>query len=323
MPETSHELFEFMRDATRQMDSDYDQIEKRSREDSGTAGDQGEENWATLLRRWLPPTYQVVTKGRILSDQGDASPQVDVLLLSPAYPKALLGNKYYLAGGVLAAFECKITLKAAHIRDFVKTAVSISKLAPRRMGSPFRELNSPIVYGLLAHAHAWKAPTYTPSKNLEKALLIADQKFVMHPSEMPELLCVANLGTWTKGFDAWIGPGMNVWSEEMAGIFGKDGAVTTTYAGFTRDSSNSWAADQPMGFTPIGAVISWLLRRLAEDDESLRRLAQYFARTGLLGRGMGIQRRWPAEVYSSEVRTGIATGRLVNGSLWNEWNIGF
>ena len=323
MPAKDHELFDFMGDATRQMESDYEQIQKRATEDPGTAGDQGEENWANLLRRWLPPTYQVVTKGRILSDQGTAGPQVDVLLLSPAYPKALIDKKHYLAGGVLAAFECKVTLKAAHVQDFVKHAVSISRLAPRRMGSPYSELNSPILYGLLAHAHDWNNPASAPSKNLERALLTADTKFVTHPSEMPDLLCVANLGTWIKGFNAWIGPGMNVWSEEMADIYGKDGAVTTSYAGFTKNASDSWAADQLTGFTPIGTVISQLLSRLAADDESLRRLAHYFTRTGLLGRGMGEMRRWPGEVYSSEVRAGIAAGRLVNGRPWDEWNMGF
>lgn len=313
MPAENHELFAFMRDATLQMESDHDQIQKRATEDPGTAGDQGEENWASLLRHWLPPSYRVVTKGRILSDQGTAGPQVDVLLLSPAYPEALIDKKLYLAGGVLAAFECKVTLKAAHIRDFVKHAVSISQLAPRRMGSPARELNSPIVYGLLAHAHVWDAPTSTPSKNINRALLTADKEFVTHPSEMPDLLGVANLGTWAKGFDAWFGPEMLLWSEQMADIYGKDGSATTFYIESTKTASDSWAANQPTGFTPIGAIISQLLNRLAADDESLRRLALYFIQAGLQGRGVGKQRHWSGEVYSSDVRTGIATGRLVNG----------
>ncbi len=144
-----------------------------------------------------------------------------------------------------------------------------------------------------------------------------------HPSEMPDLLCVANLGTWVKGAGAWFGPGMDLWSEQMADIFGIDGGVTTAYYGITKNSSDSWAADQPPGFTPIGAVISQLLNRLASDDESLRRLAHYFIKTGLLGRGAGEQRTWPGEVYSPEVRAGIAAGRLVNGRPWDEWNLGF
>lgn len=323
MPETNHELSDFMRDATFQMALEYDRIQKRAADDPGTAGDQGEENWATLLRRWLPPVYQIVTKGRILSDEGTAGPQVDVLVLSPSYPKALLDKKLYLAGGVLAAFECKVTLKAAHVRDFIKHAASISRLAPRRKGSPFRELNSPIVYGLLAHAHVWNMPNSTPSENIESSLLDADEEFVKHPSEMPNLLCVANLGTWTKSASAWIGPGMNIWSEKMADIFGKEGAVTTAYIQHTKDTSDKWAEDQPVGFTPIGVAISQLLNRLAADDDSLRRIALYFMRAGLVGRGAGKQRLWPGAVYSPEVRAGIAAGRLVNGRLWDEWNIGF
>jgi len=109
----------------------------------------------------------------------------------------------------------------------------------------------------------------------------------------------------------------------MANIYGKEGAATTSYAAHTKDASDSWAAEQPAGFTPIGAAISQLLNRLAYDDESLRRLALYFIKTGLCGRGVGAQRIWPGEVYSPEVRAGIAAGRLVNGRLWDQWNVGF
>src|SRR4051794_38517479 len=105
-----HEVHEFMLQATRKMQADYELIRRRTKEDPGTAGDQGEENWAELFREWLPPTYQVVTKGRILSHNGSAGPQIDVLILSPSYPKRLLGEKLYLAAGVTAAFECKTTV---------------------------------------------------------------------------------------------------------------------------------------------------------------------------------------------------------------------
>lgn len=110
----SHDLFDFMRAATREMQEDYERIQKRAVEDPGTAGDQGEEDWKRLLTNWLPPMYQVVTKGRILSAEGIASPQVDVLVLHPAYPRKLLDKKLYLAGGVAAAFECKLTLRNRH-----------------------------------------------------------------------------------------------------------------------------------------------------------------------------------------------------------------
>ena len=156
--EKSHDLHDFMRQLSNEMAAEYDRIQKRATEDPGTAGDQGEENWAELLRGWLPRTYAVVTKGRIISADGRTSPQVDVLVLKDVYPERLLDKKLYLAAGVAAAFECKTTLTAAHIAKAVQTCVIIKDLYPVREGSPYKELHAPIVYGLLAHSHSWKAP---------------------------------------------------------------------------------------------------------------------------------------------------------------------
>jgi hypothetical protein len=68
----------------------------------------------------------------------------------PSYPSILLDKKLYLAGGVAAAFECKTTLKAEHVNKAVETSASLRKNLPKREGSPYRELNSTIIYGLLA-----------------------------------------------------------------------------------------------------------------------------------------------------------------------------
>ncbi len=167
----SSDLFDFTAAATKEMADEYERIRKRAAEDPGTAGDQGEENWATLLRRWLPSYFHVVTKGRILSHHGIASPQVDVLVLSPAYPKHLLDKKLYLAGGVEAAFECKTTLKAEHIATALANASEIRAHLPERKGTPYRELCSQVVYGLLAHSHSWKSAKSTPLKNVTNSLL--------------------------------------------------------------------------------------------------------------------------------------------------------
>ncbi len=67
-------------------------------EDPGTAGDEGEENWADLLRDWLPQNYHIVTKGRILARNNEAGPQLDILVLKPDYPSKLLNKKHYLVG---------------------------------------------------------------------------------------------------------------------------------------------------------------------------------------------------------------------------------
>ena len=71
--EKSHDLYDFMAQISGEKSAEYQRIRKRATEDSGTAGDQGEENWAELLRDWLPPTYQVVTKGSMWGGRSRAS----------------------------------------------------------------------------------------------------------------------------------------------------------------------------------------------------------------------------------------------------------
>lgn len=165
-----NELFAYMKDATRTIQSEYERISARSKEDPGTAGDNGEENWAELLRKWLPKHYHVVTKGRIMNAKGECSPQVDVLVLSPYYPPALIEKKEYLGAGVLAAFECKLTLEAHHIQKAIETARDIARLLPvERERTPFHELYSTITYGLLAHSHSWTKPNSAPQDNIARA----------------------------------------------------------------------------------------------------------------------------------------------------------
>ena len=200
MPEDkTHDLHDFMKQLQDKMAANYKHIQKRASEDPGTAGDQGEENWRDLLSGRLPRTYEVVTKGRIIGQDGHTSPQVDVLVLKSIYPKQLIdeGEKIFLAAGVAAAFECKTTLKAEHIEKAVKTCVKIKNLYPAREGTPYKELHAPIVYGLLAHSHSWKSNNSTPENNIEQKLHESDKLHVSHPRLGLDLLCVADLNTWT------------------------------------------------------------------------------------------------------------------------------
>jgi hypothetical protein len=82
--------------------------------------------------------YRVVTKGRILSHEGAAGPQVDVLVLHPNYPPFLVNKKLYLASGVLAAFECKLTLKAEHITKATQNSAAVKRLLRATPGLALR-----------------------------------------------------------------------------------------------------------------------------------------------------------------------------------------
>jgi hypothetical protein len=314
----THDLHDFMRQISIEMSAEYNRIQKRATEDPGTAGDQGEENWAELLRDWLPRNYEVVTKGRIISQEGDTSPQIDVLVLKSSYPKKMLNKKLYLAAGVAAAFECKTTLKASHIADALSTCAKIKSFYQDRVGTPFKELHSPLVYGLLAHSHSWKGEKSTPEENIREKLYESDAEFVCHPRQQLDILCVADLATWTSSAMTFIGPRqVRDWTS-MSRMYGPDGSATSAYVGHTYSYEQ-----QVEQFTPIGVLISYLSQKLAWEDPAFRDLADYYRITNIAGSGSGHMRKWPASIYSDEIRSRVEAGMLSNGKLWDEWSIHF
>lgn len=324
MPEEkTHDLYDFMRRLSDKMTANYNQIQKRATEDPGTAGDQGEENWAELLRGWLPRNYEVVTKGRIISPDGHVSPQVDVLVLKSIYPKQLIdeGQKIYLAAGVAAAFECKTTLIAEHIEKAVKTCVEIKNLYPKRKGTPYKELHAPIVYGLLAHSHYWKAPNSTPETNIEQKLLESDKLYVSHPRECLDLLCVADFGTWILSKITFFSPRMLPGNEKLyPSEFDPDGAALSAYIGHTPSNNRHFEH-----FTSIGTLVYDLSQRLGWENPALRDLVSYYRITNIGGIGSGKPRTWPSSIYSKEVRLRAEHPDLSIGpdAEWDEWKMVF
>jgi hypothetical protein len=317
----SHDLFNFLASVTQDMALEYERIQKRATEDPGTAGDQGEENWASLLRNWLPPTYQVVTKGRILGHQGIASPQVDVVVLHPTYPRQLLDKKLYLAGGVAAAFECKLTLRAEHIGSAIKNAVEIRRILMPRTGTPYKELNTSIIYGLLAHAHIWKGKNSSPMHNISKGLESWRSAGVQHPRELLDFLCIANYGTYVlqkQPFELGL--------EKSYGSRGPVGTGYMQYVPFKylpeafKDTVAPEHRDAKPSFEPIGTLLCYLLHKLAWEDLSLRPLAEYFHLAEVEGVGGGRLIGWPLNIYSEEVRDRILSNVSSKYDPWNEWS---
>lgn len=304
-PLLTHELHDFMTQASDEMASEYARIQKRASEDPGTAGDQGEENWAQLLRDWLPPSYRVVTKGRLVGHDNQASPQVDVLVLRPGYPEKLTNKKLYLAHGVAAAFECKTTLKAEHISRAVDAAATTKGILPPREGTPYKELRSPLIFGLLAHSHVWKSPTSDPINNLTTKL-DASLRDIKHPRQSIDLVCVADLATFRE---ATCSSYNLAWKAAGTGY-----VVTTSMLSATAQTSGQAAA-----FRPIGSFICSLVEKLAWEDPSLRYFADYYRLAGLGGNAGAPMREWPLSVYSGAVAERVTEGAPTSQIGFDEW----
>jgi hypothetical protein len=314
-----NDLYNFMRQAGDQMQAEYERIAARVREDPGTAGDQGEENWAHLLREWLPATMHVVTKGRIMNERGETTGQVDILILDTTYPRDLLTKKVFLAGGVVAAFECKITLRAQHIRAAFSNSQRITSIFYPRIGTPYSELHRPMVYGLLAHSHEWKEPGSLPVENVTRIVTEEHEK-LSHPREMPDCICVSDLGSWTAYKQALVGcyvleDGAVRWSQQIPG----DRIAFSAY-GLHRPSSLHRESD----FTNVGAMITDLLVRVAREHGELRKIAQYFSRVGLLGNSAGRVRDWNLpSIYSPGVILRLSSEVPCSRDYWDDWYSAF
>lgn len=308
-----HDLHDFMMQISNQMQSEYDRIQKSAKEDPGTAGDEGEENWAQILRDWLPSKYEVVTKGQILSAEGKLSPQVDVIVLSPNYPPALRNKKKYLAGGVVAAFECKLTLKKRDIYKTLKNATLIKNLSLPGSGTPYKELMSKPIYGLLAHTSTWKS---NPVESIDGELNKADSEIVTHPREMLDLICVSDTATWAASKQPLMHPDEE--SDEYSKLLMNPNGIPTT--SYMCHSGGSWdvKSHQPY-FTPIGIFLAEFLVKLAWKDSDLRDIARYFIGVEFSNSSQGTLRYWDWSIYSSEFQNKLSFDKLKNEITWDEW----
>lgn len=299
---SQHELLDFLKRTNEDIEREYERISWRVSEDPGTAGDQGEENWKKLLKLWLPSGFEIVTKGRILGTNGNASPQLDVIVLSPDYPKQLIDCKLYLAGGVVAAFECKTTLKTSHIKKLMETSKCITELSLKESGTPKKDLKRKIYYGLLAHSHEWKKAKSRPKKNIRSSIIRYDLEVIKHPIEMPDIVCVADVATWRSC--------KLVIPTQPDSEFYKDSAVRSTYIEANAEEDY---------YTPVGSMIFSLLEFLSWQHLSLRDIISYMRILHVEGSGHGTTRPWGMDVLSEETRNNIRC--LKNGGLWDEWNL--
>ena len=308
--EKMHALHHFMWQLSNDMAANYKELQKGATEDPGTTGDQAEIHWANWLREWLPPTYKVVNKGQIINQYGEASGQIDVLVLKSFYPEKLHTNKRYLSVGVAAAFECKTTLKASHIEEATEACVKIQKLYRHREGTPYKELHSPIVYGLLAHSHNWKGKNSTPEDNIIRKLSESDILHVSHPRQGLDLLCVADCGTWVLAKTlTYLGPESSL----------HKGFREAIHCGHLEHTP--FRKNETLNFTPIGTFYANLMERLAWEDPTLRDIVDYYQATKIAGEGGGRLRRWPLEKLSDVVQKQIRGGRRLSSYVvsWDEW----
>lgn len=274
-----HDMYDFMVEVSHQMKQEYGRIFNRATEDPGTAGDEGEDNWAEFLRKWLPATYHVVTKGRILGSDGTASPQVDVLILNPNYPEALRNKKLYFAGGVIAAFECKLTLRKRHIDKIITTAKYIKSIENRSTENHYTMHNSRMIYGVLAHSHEWKTKTIRDTnfqimQYINKKLVTQNVQLI----QSPDIFCISDTTSYIFRKSLRFGQDEDTSTKDFLLKNNIDVAISYGY-------SMHWVNEDDNDFNGaiLGSLITNLTRKMAYYDPSIRKIAEYYQDTLIEG----------------------------------------
>lgn len=276
----------YLKRATSAMAEDYVEIRDKL---SGNpkkiqeSGHKTEELWATLLKKWLPPSYKVVTRKYIVSEVLDDEnlKETDLIVLNPSYPPALSDDSYVMASGVAAAFSIKLTLGKAELEEAAQESAVLAGKRSVPYRKPYETLVSPFPFGVLSPSHCWKSPGSTPKQNVLDHLVNHDLAHAAHPSQSIDLVCVADLGTWKHftHFDAAYDPLPG--HEEMGA---RDAAVET---GFFETLGPS---DTP----PIASFLGALYSRLGIPDPTMRAIAEGF-NSADNDRWTGDLRRWPVK----------------------------
>jgi uncharacterized protein DUF6602 len=295
--------------------SDYDIVKGRANEDPGTTGDHVEGKWAEVLRDWLPATYHVITKGRILDLDGVSSRQLDVIVLHPAYPRRLRNFNYYIPEGVAAAFECKTTLRRRDIGSFIETCASVKRMRESSSHSPCDDLHRPIVVGLLAHSvdlgprtrdgvitRLWRVLEEEIEKRLDQLWLL------------PDVLCIADTVTLALDTTIYFGDALKeVYPDAPASLSG--GAIETAYI----QQLSNFEGGPEQGAVNIGALIADVTERLVWNDETLRDLAMFFCDHRISGGGYGPNNLWTPDALSPGVWERFQRDGFVEG-YWSKWD---
>ena len=198
--------------------------------------------------------------------------------MSPTHPRSMLNKKMHLASEVMAILECKTTVRRENLEKTIKSANRTKELL-------YKVHRKDVVYGLVAHSHSWKGDKDDVVEKVSGQIAEASERHVQHPNNSLDFVCIADLGSWLLRVecdeDAYGPPGIA--TRYSGPPTGKLGPVT--------GKTGKPVADIPA----VGSTISYVLRRLAYQDERYWGMAEYFISAGMQGVGESSSthlRRW-------------------------------
>lgn len=260
-------------------------LESHQSKDIQRSGHQGEATWFEVLRRWLPPHYDVGLRKYIVGSREDLKPfETDIVVFDPTYPAPLRERSTVLAAGVAAAFSVKLSVKKQTIHEEVARSARIADFAPGNARNVVGVVYPEIVTGILAH----KGQAGVDDRQGLLETVAAASEGIDHPRKLVDLVCVADVATIAcKRHPALA----NTITFDPVRLHGRK--VQTHFQ----------PSYQTAGFGAVAYFIVELYEALGRRDERMRRLARQLraVTSGPAGEQVGHSRDWPMEsVYSEQ-----------------------
>jgi hypothetical protein len=290
-----HEHHEWLADLNKSIVDSYEreQVEIAGKpERIQELGHRVEDRWKGVLTDWLPPEYQVEKRKYILLETEDGlkmTKETDLVVFYPHYPKNLRAKTAVLASGVAAAFSVRRTVGRDDIKDAYENGLTLRRGMKIRDATLQAHLIPPVFFGLLGDSHDWKAPTSTPKDNIKDTTQEFDRDLVKTPREGLDLLCIADLGTWSRT-TAVLPEGFmrrQAWPEEFRVAFtGSTEIESLVLSGMRHDYEQT-------NLSPLTNFIGSLWGMLAINDPTLKpladglRITKTVDTTGALNMGSG------------------------------------
>jgi hypothetical protein len=315
----AHEHHEWLSDLNDTIVRAYEREQEMARDpkEIQRVGHRNESEWARVLRRWLPPQYEIGTRKYILLEDeggGNATDETDLVIFHPSYPHELRSQSSVLAGGLAAAFSVKRKVGRNEIEEACQASLILRRSLRVRKATLRHELVPPIFYGLLAESHAWKSPSSKPFDNVETAITEFEASHLNSPREGLDLICIADLGCWRRvlfvmpmrlqGAHPEMQPGLRLGSFVGSGMFNSDrepgGPVPT--------------------LSPLTRFVGALWGKLALNDPTLEPIADGLRATEPSLHGKAGMKNWKlADVVSDDVMDRLEVGP-VSG---RDWELGY
>lgn len=318
----NHPHLNWLRRTAQAMSDDYQKMFAQVGEDKRRvqeSGHKAEAAWRGLLQAWLPPTYEVGSRKYIIGEVETDDPpfETDLVIFRPSYPKPLRDETEVLASGVAAAFSVKSTIRSQSIAEAAASCAKIQRTLAQRSGSMRKELVRPFPYGLLSHSHDWKKPESAPADNISKELFKRDHEFAQHPRESIDLICVPDVGVWSK-MTLFLHPQTATnWGEDAADLAAK----------FSRPQLHTVHVHSPIKNDEghaIAVFLTSLYSILVAGDPTFAELARGFGHMGGSADGRGPRREWdPASVLTEPVLNDALTGGTRDPNSENGYWFGY